>query len=104
MSTAAMSRLADDTAPLDVLLVDAALGPVRRFVPDVSTAKWAVSLVRRPRTTARRLGELGAEAGRILTGTSTLAPHRGDRRFTDVAWTSCSSLPVSAGRASQPCH
>ena len=71
MSTAAMSRLADDTAPLDVLLVDAALGPVRRFVPDVSTAKWAVSLVRRPRTTARRLGELGAEAGRILTGTST---------------------------------
>ena len=87
MSTAAMSRLADDTAPLDVLLVDAALGPVRRFVPDVSTAKWAVSLVRRPRTTARRLGELGAEAGRILTGTSTLAPHRGDRRFTDVAWT-----------------
>ena len=32
-------------------------------------------------------GGLGAEAGRVLTGTSTVAPHRGDRRFTDVAWT-----------------
>ena len=40
-----------------------------------------------PGLTARRLGGLGAEAGRVLTGTSTLAPQRGDRRFTDVAWT-----------------
>ena len=75
-----------NAAPLDSLLVDAALGPVRRFVPDLSTAKWAISLARTPDVTARRLGELGAEAGRILTGTSTLAPSRGDRRFTDVAW------------------
>ena len=35
--------------------------------------------------TARRLGGLGAEAGRILTGTSAVAPHRGDRRLTDDA-------------------
>ncbi len=70
----------------DVLLVDAALGPLNRFLPDMSTVKWGVSLARAPLTAARRLGELGAEAGRILTGTSTLAPHRGDRRFTDVAW------------------
>ena len=75
-----------NAAPLDALLVDAALGPVRRFVPDLSTARWAVSLARTPDVTARRLGGLGAEAGRILTGTSTLAPSRGDRRFTDVAW------------------
>ena len=75
-----------NAAPLDSLLVDAALGPVRRFVPDLSTAKWAISLARTPDVTARRLGELGAEAGRILTGTSALAPSRGDRRFTDVAW------------------
>ena len=86
MSTAT-ARLAESAAPLDVLLVDAALGPLHRFLPDMSTAKWAVSLARRPDITARRLGELGAEAGRILTGTSTVAPHRGDRRFTDVAWT-----------------
>ena len=75
-----------NAAPLDALLVDAALGPVRRLVPDLSTAKWAVSLARTPDVTARRLGALAAEAGRILTGTSTVTPGRGDRRFTDVAW------------------
>jgi polyhydroxyalkanoate synthase len=87
MDTAPTAMLAENAAPLDVLLVDAALGPVRRFVPDMSTAKWAVSLARKPGLTARRLGGLGAEAGRVLTGTSTVAPDRGDRRFTDVAWT-----------------
>ncbi len=87
MSSATSPGLAEDAAPLDVLLVGAALGPVRRFVPDISTAKWAVSLALEPGTTARRLRELGTEAGRVLSGTSTLAPRRGDRRFTDVAWT-----------------
>ena len=62
MSTITTSRLAESSAPLEVLLVDAALGPLRRFVPEKSTAKWAVSLARRPNITARRLGGLGAEA------------------------------------------
>jgi len=87
MSEAEVATLADTAAPLDVLLVDAALCPVRRFVPDVSTAKWAVSLARKPRTTARRLAGLGAEAGRILAGSSDVAPRRGDRRFADNGWT-----------------
>ena len=87
MTTLETSELAEAAAPLDVLLVDAALGPVRRFVPDMSTAKWAVSLARQPRMTARRLGGLGKEAGRIVAGTSTLGPAKGDRRFADVAWT-----------------
>jgi poly[(R)-3-hydroxyalkanoate] polymerase subunit PhaC len=87
MSAATTARLADDAAPLDVLLVDAALGPVHRLLPNLSTAKWVASLARRPRTTARRLGELGAEAGRIATGTTSVSPRRGDRRFSDVAWT-----------------
>ena len=43
--------LADQAAPLDALLVDAALGPARRFAPDLSTAKLAVGLARRPRVT-----------------------------------------------------
>ncbi|GAB3856788.1 class II poly(R)-hydroxyalkanoic acid synthase [Nocardioides maradonensis] len=81
-----LSTLAADAAPLDVLLVDAALGPLRRFQPDMSTAKWALSLARTPRNTARRLGGLGAEAGRILVGSSDVAPKRGDRRFADTAW------------------
>jgi polyhydroxyalkanoate synthase subunit PhaC len=85
MSTAA-DRLTNHAAPLDVLLVDAGLGPTRRFRPDLSTARWAVSLARRPGSTARRLGALGAEAGRIVAGTSAVTPRRGDRRFTDVAW------------------
>ena len=76
MSTTTV-RLAEAAAPLDALLVDAALGPLHRFVPDMSTAKWAVSLARAPDITARRLGELGAEAGRILSGTSTVAPNPG---------------------------
>ena len=64
MSDVEVATLADAAAPLDVLLVDAALGPVRRFVPNVSTAKWAVSLARKPRTTARR----------CCSGSSTRAP------------------------------
>jgi thioredoxin reductase len=78
-----MKRVA---AAVDVLLVDAALGPMRRFVPDASTAKWAISLARQPRMTAGRLAGLGAEAGRIAVGSSAIAPRRGDRRFTDPGW------------------
>ncbi len=80
-------QLADEAAPLDVLLVDAAAGPLRRFAPDASTAKFAFALARRPVTTARRLGSLAAELARIGVGTSALAPPKRDRRFADPAWT-----------------
>ena len=80
-------QLADEAAPLDVLLASAAAGPLRRFAPDASTAKFAIALARRPATTARRLGSLAAELARIGTGTSALAPAKRDRRFTDPAWT-----------------
>lgn len=86
-TTASPTTPANSAAPLDVLLVDAALGPLRRFLPDASTAKFAAALVRRPQTTARRVGELATEAVRVLSGASELAPRRGDRRFSDVAWT-----------------
>jgi polyhydroxyalkanoate synthase subunit PhaC len=79
--------LADQAAPLDALLIDAALGPVRRFAPDASTAKFVGALARRPGTTACRLRSFAAESGRIAVGTSTLAPSRRDRRFVDEAWT-----------------
>ena len=80
-------QLADEAAPLDALLVDAALGPLRQLAPDTSTAKFAVGLARRPLTTARRLGSLAAELARIGVGTSALAPPKRDRRFADPAWT-----------------
>lgn len=86
MSRTTTPGLAEQAAPLDAPFIDAALSPVRRFVPDMSTAKWAVSLARKPGTTARRLGDLGGEVGRVLRGTSTVTPQHGDRRFTDTAW------------------
>jgi polyhydroxyalkanoate synthase len=84
---AASAELADQAAPLDALLVDAALGPIRRFAPDASTARFAVALARHPRTTGSRLGSLFTEMARIGAGTSTIAPTRRDRRFADAAWT-----------------
>ena len=81
------TQLADEAAPLDALLVDAALGPLRRFAPDASTVKLAASLARRPLTVGRRLGGLAAELTRIAAGTSVLAPPKRDRRFADPAWT-----------------
>ena len=79
-------ELADRAAPLDVLLIDAALGPMRRLAPNSSTARFAARLAGRPGATARALGELAAELGRIGIGTSAVAPSTRDRRFTDPAW------------------
>ncbi|HEY7050092.1 MAG TPA: alpha/beta fold hydrolase [Jatrophihabitantaceae bacterium] len=82
-----LEQAADQAAPLDVLLIDASLGPVRRFAPDASTAKLLAGLARHPWTTSRRVGSLAVESGRIVLGTSTLAPSKRDRRFVDEAWT-----------------
>src|SRR3954447_17062156 len=85
--TTAEMDAADQAAPLDALLVDAALGPLRRFAPDASTARWVERLVRHPRTTGRRIAELGGELAKAVAGMSTVAPSRRDRRFTDPGWT-----------------
>jgi polyhydroxyalkanoate synthase len=85
--TTTPGELADQAAPLDALLVDAALGPVRRFTPDLSTVRWASSLARKPLTVARRMRDLASEAVGATIGTSTLTPDNRDRRFADVAWT-----------------
>jgi polyhydroxyalkanoate synthase subunit PhaC len=77
---------AEQAAPLDALLVDAALGPVRRFAPNASSAKWAIRLASRPLATGRRLGDLVAELTRVGAGTATVTPDRRDRRFADPAW------------------
>ncbi len=83
-----VADLADSAAPLDALLIDAAVGPIRRFAPDTSTAKLAAGLARHPISTGRTLRSLAGEAGRIAVGTSTLAPSKRDRRFADAAWAS----------------
>jgi polyhydroxyalkanoate synthase len=79
-------RLADVAAPLDALLIDAAFGPLRRLLPDLSTARLAGRLVARPRTTVRGLGWLATQLARVATGSSATEPDPQDRRFVDPAW------------------
>jgi len=79
-------ELADQAAPLDALLVRATQSPLRRFVPSMSTAKFAAGLARHPGRSGRRLIDLGREIARVAAGTSGITPARRDRRFTDDAW------------------
>jgi polyhydroxyalkanoate synthase subunit PhaC len=72
--------------PLDLLLSDAALGVLRRFVPSPSTLRFAAGLARRPATVARRGATLAGELASITAGRSPIAPGRRDRRFADPAW------------------
>jgi polyhydroxyalkanoate synthase len=74
-------------APLDQLLAQASVGAVRRLLPVRSGMRFAASLAGRPRQVAARNAALAAELGRIAVGSSDVAPARGDRRFTDPAWT-----------------
>ena len=55
------AETADQAAPLDALLADAALGTFRRVVPDALAVKFAAALARRPYTSGRRLDSLAAE-------------------------------------------
>jgi polyhydroxyalkanoate synthase subunit PhaC len=71
---------------LDLLLSDAALGVFRRFLPNLSTARFATALARRPGTVARRGAELATELARVTAGRSAVAPAAKDRRFSDPAW------------------
>ena len=81
-----MTSVDDLAAPLDALLVDAALGPLRRLAPDLSVARLAGRLGTRPVTAGRRLGSLAGELTRICLGTSRVEPAPRDRRFADPAW------------------
>src|SRR5215203_229333 len=72
---------------LDMVLVDAARGPLRRLVPPAGTAlRFGSALARQPGTVARRAGELAGELGRITVGRSELVPGKKDKRFADPAW------------------
>jgi polyhydroxyalkanoate synthase len=78
----------DDAAgPLDLLLADAALGPLRRMLPGMAGPRFAAALARRPRRLAARGTSLLREYAHIAAGQSATSPANGDRRFTDPAWT-----------------
>ncbi|MDQ6747562.1 MAG: alpha/beta fold hydrolase, partial [Candidatus Dormibacteraeota bacterium] len=51
-----------------------------------SAGRWLGSLARRPGRTVGRAAGSTVELGRIALGRSQLAPERGDRRFSDPAW------------------
>ncbi len=74
------------TAPLDLLLTDAALGTLRRMNPGGSGLRLAAALAARPRLVARQGRQLLGEMGRIAVGSSAVRPSQRDRRFTDPGW------------------
>ena len=78
---------ADAAAYLDLLLADASLGMLRKFLPGRSMARFGLGLARSPGTVARRVAGLAGDLGSIAVGRSTLAPSARDRRFADPAWT-----------------
>jgi polyhydroxyalkanoate synthase subunit PhaC len=78
----------DAAAPLDLLLVDGALGPMRRLLPGSAGMRLTADLARRPGTVARRGFELAGELGQIVAGQSRRAPSKRDHRCGDDAWSS----------------
>jgi len=75
------------TAPLDLLLTDAAIGRLRRLHPGGSGLRLAAALAVRPRLVAGRGRRLLGELARVAAGTSQVQPSRRDRRFADAGWT-----------------
>jgi poly[(R)-3-hydroxyalkanoate] polymerase subunit PhaC len=73
-------------APLDLMLSEAAVGPVQRWNPGAAGLKAATKLALRPRTVARRGAGLAGELAKIAIGRSEVGPSKSDRRFKDPAW------------------
>ena len=81
------NEAAEAVMGLDMLLVDAAQGPLRRLIPPAGTAlRFGSALARQPGTVAGRAGELAREVAKIAAGSSELAPSKKDKRFADPAW------------------
>ncbi|NMO05222.1 alpha/beta fold hydrolase [Gordonia sp. TBRC 11910] len=74
--------------PLDELLAQAANGPLRRLFPTSSGAAFARWLAANPTSALGHARDLVGELRRVVSGSSTVEPPRGDRRFTDPAWSS----------------
>jgi polyhydroxyalkanoate synthase subunit PhaC len=82
-----VDEVADAVAGLDMMLGDAALGPLRRMLPPAGTSlRFAGKLVRRPRKVTARSGALIGELAKIGLGRSQVSPRKGDKRFVDPAW------------------
>ena len=80
------ATLEEVAAPLDLLLSDAATGPLRRFLPGSATVRFGRGLARQPIPVTRKLAELTAELARIGLRRSALEPDPKDKRFAEPAW------------------
>ena len=80
-------RAAADGSPLDVMLTDAALGPVRRLLPGKAGLKLAYRLASRPVDTTKHNVRTAVELGKVVVGRSEVEPSKRDKRFADPAWT-----------------
>ena len=102
-------RVAEVATGLDMILTDAALGPLRRLLPPVtSSVRFAAGLVRHPRAVLQHSGHLVGEWGRIGLGRSEVSPGPKDKRYADPAWSGNPLLKramqahlVAAGTATQ---
>ena len=74
------------SAGLDVMLSEAATGGPPRFVAPGAAVRVSVGLARHPERVASRAAGLISELRRVARGRSDIAPPRGDRRFSDPAW------------------
>ena len=81
------ARSAADGSPLDVMLTDAAVGPVRRLLPGRAGLKLAARLAARPFDTTRLTARTALELGKVVAGVSQVEPAKRDKRFADPAWT-----------------
>ncbi len=81
------ARSAADGSPLDVMLTDAAVGPVRRLLPGRAGLKLAARLVARPLETTRLTARTARELGKVVAGVSQVEPGKRDKRFADPSWT-----------------
>lgn len=74
------------SAPLDLLLTDAAFDALRRVKPGVFGLRLAAVLATQPGLVASRGPQLLGELGRIAVGNAEAQLSRPDRRFTDPGW------------------
>ena len=82
----APDRSAAESSPLDVMLTDAALGPVRRLVPGRAGVKLWGRLAGRPVETSKLWLRTTAELAKVAVGRSEVEPSPRDKRFADPAW------------------
>jgi len=80
------AKSAADGSPLDVMLTDAALGPVRRMLPGKAGLKLAYRLASRPVDTTKLSLRTAGELGKVVVGRSKVEPSPRDKRFADAAW------------------